>query len=201
MTAAGLALDPELLDPYGGEPEGLAGSCSRAAGPAWVASATCARAAAPARQRAVMAGEVPLTWPEDRLHAFANTCSHRGHELCRTGPAASVCRWCARTTPGPTTWPAPCWPRTALVTRQTSSRRSTVWSSSAYGCGKAGCSATRRDPWAPSGSDSRSTSGASQRWSLRTRRKISCSATGTLTRWLRIGRWWPRTITSATTAR
>jgi Rieske 2Fe-2S family protein len=42
-------------------------------------------------QRGVTVGDVPvlLTWPGERLTAFANTCRHRGHELVADGCAVS----------------------------------------------------------------------------------------------------------------
>jgi Rieske 2Fe-2S family protein len=38
-------------------------------------------------QRALLVGDVPvvLTWSEERIHAFANTCRHRAHELLPEG--------------------------------------------------------------------------------------------------------------------
>ena len=45
----------------------------------------------PARQRALVVGDVPvlLTWPDGQVRAWANTCNHRGHELLDDGATSA----------------------------------------------------------------------------------------------------------------
>ena len=117
-TASGPVLDPALLDPTGTDPGSLdralrpfgrstmlpAAAYTSAAVLAWerrhlfAASWTCLGREDALRdgpghvtQRAVVVGDVPvlLTWAENRLHAFANTCRHRGHELLGEGEVAN----------------------------------------------------------------------------------------------------------------
>jgi len=117
-TARGPALDPALLDPDGGDPEGLDralqpfGRSTMLPAPAYTSEAvwtwerrnvfagswTCLGredalrdGGATITQRAVVVGDVPvlLTWVDGRLRAFANTCRHRGHELLGEGEGAT----------------------------------------------------------------------------------------------------------------